>query len=210
MSILTSIRNRRFRKTMAAGLVPLLLLAVLPGCVARHMPNWEKVESLPAGTRIDVQLYKAEARKSRSGKGWTTSRTVKGHFLSASENSLLVSETPLTDQHGKSVYEEIQRKQIRKVLAKRLLEKRLPGWVALGIGLAAGVNFFRAEADFIPGYQVLFGLAIPIGISIPFFLGSKMGGIYEVPPNHRDWYPQGTSSPPAKGETPKAGEGNIK
>ena len=41
--------------------------------------------------------------------------------------------------------------------------------------------------------STLIGVVIPVAIATPFFFGSKMGGIYEVPPDHRDGFPQGTS-----------------
>ena len=36
----------RFRTITATGLIPLLLLMGLPGCVARHMPDWSKVQAV--------------------------------------------------------------------------------------------------------------------------------------------------------------------
>ena len=193
MRNLTRIRISRFRKTVAAGLVPLLLLTVLPGCVARHLPDWSRVQAVSPETETEVQLYKDSAPNGE--------RKVKGHFLSATDDSVTLK---LKDGQ----IETFQRKRVRKVLAQRAFGKRWPGWLALGISLGVGVGF--KDGDFTDSGKVVIGAIIPLAIAIPFFLGSKMGGIYEVPPNHRDWYPQGTSSPPAKGETPKTGEGNIK
>ena len=34
----------RFRKTIATGLVPLLFLSLLSAYVARHMPDWSRVQ----------------------------------------------------------------------------------------------------------------------------------------------------------------------
>ena len=194
MGILTSIRNRRFRKTMTAGLVPLLLLAVLPGCVARHMPDWEKVENIRDHTVTRVELYEDNS----AGAGLTKHT---GQFYGASSRSMTIVSTDGTSQ-------TFQRPDIRKVLVERDFGKRWAGWVALGLGFALCSGFL--SDDFAPSAQVLFGIALPVGVSIPFFMGSKMGGSYEIPPDHRDWYPQGTGSPPAKEETPKTGEGNIK
>ena len=180
----------RFRTIMVTGLVPLLLLAGLPGCVARHMPDWSKVQAVAPDTRTEVQLYKEAASQG--------SRKVKGRFLSATGDSLMLK---LKDGQ----VEIFQRKEVRKMLAQRELGKRWPGWLALGISLAFGLQTMRAEADFVPGAQVLFGVALPVGISIPFFLGSKMGGIYEVPPNHRDWFPPGPDAGSAPVEKPEKG-----
>ena len=188
MRNLTGNHTERSRKAMAAGLVPLLLLVALPGCVARHMPDWSRVQAVNRDTRTEVQLYRDSTL--------TGARKIKGRFLSATDDSV-------TLKFETGQIETVPRNKVRKVLAERELGKRWPGWLALGISLAVGANAFRAEADFVPGAQVLIGLAIPIGISIPFFLGSKMGGIYEVPPDQRDWYPQGTSSPASEAEEAK-------
>lgn len=185
MKNLTRLNGRRFRATTVTGLVPLLLLASLPGCVARHMPDWSKVQGVKPDAQTEVQLYEEAAPQG--------SLKMKGRFLAATNDSVTLK---LEDGQTNT----FQKKHIRKILAHRELGKRWPGWLALGISLAFGLQTMRAEADFVPGAQVLFGVALPVGISIPFFLGSKMGGIYEVPPEHRDWHPQGESSPPSGAE----------
>lgn len=165
-------------RIISAGLIPLLVLTVVPGCTARHMPDWDHwndVLDLPEGKQVEVQVYK--------GKG---SHKIKGYFLSATENSIAISEKPLKKGGSRSVYQEIQKEKIRKILAHRELSKRWSGWLALGIAFAVGAQSFRAEADYIASYQLMYGLALPIGISIPFFLGSKMGGVYKAPPEDRD------------------------
>lgn len=191
MRNLTGNNSGRFRKTMTVGLIPLLLLAILPGCVARHMPDWSRVQDMKPDTETHVRLYDRGA-----------SDPVKGRFLSATDNSLT-----LKSDDGQS--ETFQRQDIREILRYREWGQRWPGWLAFGIAVAVGGNAFRAEADFTPGAQVLFGVAIPVGIAIPFFFGSKMQGIYEIHPEHRDWHPQGTSSAtvapsPLLGATPPA------
>lgn len=173
-------------RIVSAGLIPLLILGTVPGCSARHRPDWDKVQALPEGKQVEVQLYKDEGRSPRSGRPRMMTPKVRGHFLSASESSIAITEKSLKDGGSRSVYEEIQRNKIRKILAEREFSKRWPGWLALGIAFAVGAQSFRAEADFVASYQLMFGLAIPIGISIPFFLGSRMGGIYEVPPKDRE------------------------
>lgn len=167
----------------------LLILVLLSGCVARYASPWDRVKALSPGTRVEVQLQE-EAQTTRSGRVKILGRRVKGYFQSASEDYVVISEKPLTKQRPRSVYEVVRREEIWKMRAHRPLEKRYPGWFVLSVGLAVGVNFFRAEADFRPGYQVLYGLAIPIGISIPFFLGSKMGGIYKAPRHHQENKPK--------------------
>ncbi len=194
MRILKIRHSGQFMKTTATGMAALLLLASLPGCVARHMPDWEKVENIRDNTVTRVELYEDNSL----GAGPTKH---KGQFYGASSRSMTIVSTDGTSQ-------TFQRPDIRNVLVERDFGKRWAGWVALGLGFALCSGFL--SDDFAPSAQVLFGIALPVAVSIPFFMGSKMGGIYEVPPNHRDWYPQGTSSPPVKGETPKTGEGGIK
>ncbi len=60
MENLTGKNGWSFRKTMAIGLFPLLLLAISSGCTARHMPYWSEVESVVPETKTEVQLYEDE------------------------------------------------------------------------------------------------------------------------------------------------------
>ena len=185
----------RFRKATAAGLVPLLLLVALPGCVARHMPDWSRVQAVKPDTKTEVQFYRDSTLKG--------ARKIKGRFLSATDDSVTLK---LKDGQTRV----FQREDVRKVLTRRPLAKRWPGWLALGITLAA-LGFFPLDSDdprpiSIPQAHAIYTLPI----TFAFFYGSRMGGIYEVPSNHRDWYPQGTGSAPAEGETPKTEEENIK
>ena len=177
MRILRGMRNRRFRKTMAGGLVPLLLLVVLPGCVARHMPDWEKLENIRDNAITRVELYEDNTLGDGSTK-------YTGQFYGASSRSMTIVSTDGTSQ-------TFQRPDIRKVLVERDFGKRWAGWAALGLGLALCSGFL--SDDFAPSAQVLFGIALPVGVSIPFFMGSKMGGIYEIPPSQRGEWSQGGS-----------------
>ena len=186
MRNLTRNNTRGLRRITATGLVPLLFLAALPGCVARHMPDWEKVQDVDPETKTEVQLYK---ESSLPGE-----RKIKGRFVSATGESVTLK--PQDRQ-----IETFQRKKVRKVLAHRELGKRWPGWVALGISLALCSGFW--SADFTPAGQVLLGMVTPVGTAAAFFYGSRMGGIYEVPPKHRDWFPPGANSPPAEAKKPE-------
>ena len=181
MRNLTRNNTRGLRRITATGLVPLLLLTALPGCVARHMPDWEKVQDVAPDTKTEVQLYEDSANQGQ--------RKIKGRFVSAAGASVTLK---LKDGQ----IETFQRKKVRKVLAHRELGKRWPGWVALGISLGLCSGFW--STDFTPAVQALFGVVTPVAISSAFFYGSRMGGIYEVPPKHRDWFPPGANSPPAE------------
>lgn len=175
----------QFKKITATGLLPLLLLTTLPGCVARHMPDWSRVQDVPTDTPTEIQLYKEEAHPE--------SRKIKGRLLSTTDASVT-----LRLKDGQQI-QTFQRRSIRKMLAQRELGKRWPGWAALGISLGLCSGFL--SSDFTPAAQVLFGVVVPVSISTAFFYGSRMGGIYEVPPNHRDWYPQEPGSPSAGGKS---------
>ena len=77
--------------------------AVLPGCVARHMPDWSKVQAVSSDTPTELQLYKEEAPRE--------SRKIKGRFLSATGDSVTLK---LKDGQ----VETFQRKTIRKLLSR--------------------------------------------------------------------------------------------
>lgn len=176
----------RLRTILATGLVPLLLLTGLPGCVARHMPDWSKVQAVAPDTKTEVQLYK-EKSSQRSQK-------IKGRFFSATAGSVT-----LKLKNGQT--ETFQRKNVRKVLTRRPVAHRWPGWLALvtPIALVRATASPRGVAiDGTPAFYA--GLFLP---AVPFFIYPWMGGIYEVPPEHRDWFPQETNSSGAKTKKPE-------
>ena len=166
------------RKTTAAGLVPLLLLASVPSCggwSVDPMPTWPKVQTVKPGTKTEVQLYEDKAPQGR--------QKIKGRFLSATEGSVTLE---LTERiHTDLSTRTFQKSDVRKVLAHRPFLKRWPGWAAILVTAGAfalipfGGDPTRADA-----FRA--GLILSVPISIPFFSGSRMGGIYEVPPEHRD------------------------
>ena len=158
------------RKTMATGLALLLFLSFLPSCAARHMPDWSRVQAVPPKTKTDVQLYKDDAPQG--------SRKVKGRFDSATTDSLT-----LTLKDGQT--RTLQKQAVRKVLTRRPFSKRWPGWVALGVTFA--ITEFFLHIDLPPTASERLGghATITLPTAAAFFYGSRMGGIYEVPPKHR-------------------------
>ena len=182
----------QFKKTTATGLAALLLLSSLPGCVARHMPDWEKVENIPDNALTRVELYEDNSLGAGPIKH-------TGQFYGASSRSMTIVSADKTSQS-----QTFQRSDIRKVLVERDFGKRWAGWVALGLGFALCSGFL--SDDFAPSAQVLFGVALPIGVSIPFFMGSKMGGIYEIPSAHRGEWHQGGPPPVAKPQDRASGK----
>ena len=162
-----------FRKTTATGLMLLLFLSILPSCAARHMPDWSRVQAGPPQAKTEVQLYKDEAPQG--------SRKIKGRLHSATTDSLTLR---LKDGQTRT----FQKSDVCKVLTHRPFSKRWPGWVALGVtfgvlqtllSMSAGVD--NVSASTMAGAHA----TITLPITAAFLYGSRMGGIYEVPPKHR-------------------------
>ena len=166
---------------MATGLVPLLLLVSGPGCVARHMPDWSKVQSVAPETKTEVQLYDGEQK-------------IKGRFLSATDDSITLR---LKD----GTIDTSQRSDVRKVLTRRPFAKRWPGWIALGVSSLLVAQLGNLDGPESNRFYIQLFTTLPV--SFASFYGSRMGGIYEVPPERRDWDPQETSSLAAGTEKPE-------
>ena len=83
--------------------------------------GWPRVQAVKPGTRTKVVLYKDQAPT------WELQR-IKGRFLSATDDSLT-----LKMEHGTT--RTLLKSAVRKVLTRRPILKRWPGWVALGITL---------------------------------------------------------------------------
>ena len=159
-----------FRKTTASALALLLSLSILPSCAAKHMPDWSRVQAVPPKTKTDVHLYKDEAPQG--------SRKIKGRFDSAAADSITLK---LKDGQTRT----LEKQAVRKVLTRRPFSKRWPGWVALGVTFA--ITEFFLHIDLPPtASERLGGHAITtLPTAAAFFYGSRMKGIYEVPPKHR-------------------------
>ena len=185
MKIPTRNNGRFFRKTTATGLALLLFLSILPGCAARHMPDWSRVQTVPPKTKTDVHLYKDEAPQG--------SRKIRGRFDSVTTDSLTLA---LKDGQTRT----LEKSAVRKVLTRRPFWKRWPGWVALGVPLAI-VGIVTNARGIAPDHTATFYLAFTLP-AVPFFLLSGMEGIYEVPPKHRT-RPAGGQQSGAEGKAPE-------
>ena len=162
-----------FRMTPATGLALLLFLSLLPSCAARHMPDWSRVQAVPPKTKTDVHLYKDEVPQG--------SRKIKGRFDSATDGSITLR---LKDGQTRT----LEKSDVRKVLTRRPFSKRWPGWVALGVtfGVLQTLLSMSASVDNVSGSTMVGTHAtITLPTAAAFFYGSRMGGIYEVPPKHR-------------------------
>ena len=178
-----------FRMTTATGLALLLLLSILPSCAAKHMPDWSKVQAVPPKTKTDVHLYKDEAHQG--------SRKIKGRFDSAAADSITLK---LKDGQTRT----LEKSAVRKVLTRRPFAKRWPGWVALG-GPFAIVGIVSNARGIAPDHTATLYLALTLP-AVPFFLLAGIGGIYEVPPEHRT-RPAGAKQSGAQGKAPEKPEG---
>ena len=183
MTSLTRNPGRFFRKNTAGALVALLLLAGLPACAARHMPDWSGVQAVVPKTKTEVQLYKDKAPQGRS-------RKIKGRFDSATADSITLK---LKDGQ----LHTLQKQAVRKVLTRRPFSKRWPGWVALGVTLTILAAMPLDSDDPRPISSPQAHALITLPTAAAFFYGSRMGGIYEVPLKHRT-RPAGSQQPGAK------------
>ena len=159
-----------FTKTTASALALLLSLSLLPSCAARHTPDWSRVQAVSPKTKTEVQLYKDEVPQG--------SRKIKGRFDSATDGSITLR---LKDGQTRT----LEKQAVRKVLTRRPFSKRWPGWVALGVAFA--ITEFFLHIDLPPTASERLGghATITLPTAAAFFYGSRMKGIYEVPPKHR-------------------------
>ena len=184
--MMTRTKGRIFRKTMATGLVvSVLLLTVLPGCTARHMPDWSRVQAVSPQTKTHVRLY--------------SNQKVQGRFHSAADDSLTLT---LRDGQERT----LPKQSVHKVFTRRAWWEGLPGWVALGVSVPLVVVFLKPSTDLTPSGKILVpGLAT--GITAAAFYGSRTGLIYKVPPKHRT--PPPAKQPDAGKESSREAEGSA-
>ncbi len=178
------------QKTVAVTLVPLLLLITLPGCTARHMPDWSTVQAMKPGTRTEVQLYEDELLLGHGEK-------INGRIRSTTNESITMD---LTDRMGTLT---LQKSAVRKVSTHRPFWKRPAGWLTLvGASTFTAIYGSGKDVDLYPAWWLLF-------IGPPTLLGSisspSKERIYEFPPQHRD-SPRPTGPTAIKAEEPNDSE----
>ncbi len=174
------------RNTTATGLVPLLLLASVPGCTARHMPDWSTVQAMKPGTKTEVQLYEDEVLPEHGEK-------INGRIRSTTNESITMD---LTDRMETLTLQQLV---VRKVSTHRPFWKRPAGWLTLvGASTFTAIYGSGKDVDLYPAWGLLFiGLPTLLG-----FIGSpSKERIYEVPAQHRgpEWW---DGSPAIKAKTP--------
>ena len=174
-------------KNCGGSLVALLLVTVLPGCVARHMLDWSNVQAVVPETKTEVHLFKDSAPQG--------ARKITGRFLSTTDDSVTLK---LKD--GQT--ETFQKKDVHKVRIRRPFGKRWQGWVTLGI--SALIVGQLGNLDGPESNRLYFQLLTTGPLATAVFFGTPMGGVYEVPPEHRGWrHPQGASSPTEEAKNSK-------
>ncbi len=157
------------------ALLQALLLAAPPPAAAKIRSDWSKVRAVEAGQRTWVQLYEGEAREE--------DLLVKGRFESATAESITLM---LSDGQTRT----FKKQAVRKVLIGRPFANRVPGWAAMGVTAGiletlSAVASARASDGYEPRRKALLHAMLTIPIGLAFFYGSRMGGIYNVPPKHR-------------------------
>ena len=151
------------------ALLQTLLLAVPPPAAAKIRSDWSKVQAVEAGRPTVVLLYAEEAPAG--------SRKIKGRFESAAAGNITLV---LPDGQTRA----FERQAVRKVLVRRPFAQRWPGWAALGISSVLWGTFVVLMQD-MPASAVALTGSFVVPPAVAFFYGSRMGGIYNVPPKHR-------------------------
>ena len=148
------------------GLLALLFLAGASGDAAIK-PDWSKVRAIQPGRVAVVLLYEDAAPAG--------SRKIKGLFSSATDESVT-----LAMKNGQS--RTAEKRAVRKVLVRRPFAKRYLGWIAAGV--SAAVIELGLSDDLSAEARILHA-AVTLPAAALLFYGSRMGGVYNVPPKHR-------------------------
>ncbi len=185
MRSLTSTNGGWIRKPTATGLLPLLLLASLPGCTARPMPDWSRVQGVKPGTKTEAHLYADEVLPGQGEK-------LKDRVRSTTDESITMD---LTDRMETLT---LQKSAVREVSTHRPIWDRPAGWATLFSTSAVLVYVDSSPEHTVGrlGYLLFAGLPALLA-----FLVADKERIYEVPPQHRNssW---STGPPAIKAEDP--------
>ena len=184
MKNLTGNNSGQFRKTMAAGLVPLLLLTHLSGGTERDKADWSRVQAVSPETKTEVQLSENKV---------SLDQETQGRFHSATVDSVTL------ELEGGQMH-TFRKPDIEKVLTYRPVSERWAGWATLAVSSLIMAILLRGDTEGAPLVLLPF-VAGPTAIA--FYGSASMKEIYETPPKHREWYPQETSSFPAGTEKPE-------
>ena len=175
MKNLTGNNRGLFRKTMTAGLVPLLVLTHLSGGTERDKSDWSRVQAVSPETKTEVQLSEDKV---------SLEQETQGHFLSATADSVTL------ELEGGQIH-TFRKPDVEKVLTYRPVSERWAGWATLAVSSMIVAILLRGDTEGAPLVLLPF-VAAPTAIA--FYGSASMKEVYRVPPNHRDWYPQGTAA----------------
>ena len=143
--------------------------------------DWSRVRAVLSHRKTVVRLYEDAAPQGN--------RKIKGRFQSATADSIT-----LVLENGQ--VRTFPKLAVRKVLTRRPIRQRWPEWVAVGVSIAAleiAIALFAESPPTAP--QRLVGHAFwTLPTAAAFFYGSRMKGVYNVPPKHR-MLPQGNKQP---------------
>ena len=152
------------------ALLQALLLAVPPPTAAKVRSDWSRVRAVEAGRPAVVLLYADEAPEE--------DLKVKGRFESATTGSITLV---LPDGQTRT----FERQAVRKVLVRRPFAQRWPGWAAMGITATILETLSAMDDPFSAGLRAQAHGVFTIPVGLAFFYGSRLQGIYNVPPKHR-------------------------
>ena len=143
--------------------------------------DWSQVQAVPHHRKTKIRLYQDVALQGN--------RKIKGRFQSATADSIT-----LVLENGQ--LRTFPKLTVRKVLTRRPIRKRWPGWVAMAVCSAALEISIALFAESTPPVPLRLGShafhALPTGAA--FFYVSRLKGIYNVPLQHR-MQPQGDKQP---------------
>lgn len=144
--------------------------------------DWSRVQAVPSHRKTVVRLYEDAAPPA--------SRRIKGRFVSATADSITLV---LKDGQTRTIHKQ----DVRKVRTWRPVEKRKPGWIALGVAFAITeflVNIDISESRTTASERIVGHAIITVVATLAAFSVSGMGPIYDIPPKHR-LLPQGDQQP---------------
>ena len=134
--------------------------------------DWSQVQAVPHHRKTKIRLYEDVARQGN--------RKIKGRFQSATADSIT-----LVLENGQ--VRTFPKLAVRKVLTRRPIRKRWPGWVAMAVCSAALEISIPLFAESTPPVPLRLGShafhALPTGAV--FLYISRLKGIYNVPLEHR-------------------------
>ena len=139
MKNLTGNNGRTFSKSIAAGLVLLLVLAGwTPAAAARKIElDWPQVQAIKPGTPIKVVLHK--------DRGFRGNRKLRGRFQSATDDSLT-----LKMEYGPT--RTLPRSAVRKVAVRHKSKRDWSRVQTVALGTPAAVVLYKNPTRRIKGY----------------------------------------------------------